>query len=106
MDWAAQPKLETANWPEERRLRTFRAAVGGSFFTRLGLGGRSVGGLVVADELEASAAVVLPPPLAGPPEATPMGEPGKTTAAPSSTAAPSQKRGPETLLGGESPEAS
>jgi len=25
VDWAAQPKLETANWPEERRQRTFRA---------------------------------------------------------------------------------
>jgi hypothetical protein len=25
VDWAAQPKLETASWPEERRLRTFRA---------------------------------------------------------------------------------
>jgi hypothetical protein len=25
IDWAAQPKLETASWPEERRLRTFRA---------------------------------------------------------------------------------
>jgi hypothetical protein len=25
IDWAAQPRLETANWPEERRLRTFRA---------------------------------------------------------------------------------
>ena len=25
VDWARQPKLETANWPEERRLRTFRA---------------------------------------------------------------------------------
>src|SRR4029450_704964 len=24
-DWAAQPKLETANWPEGRRQRTFRA---------------------------------------------------------------------------------
>ena len=24
VDWAAQPKLETANWPEERR-QTFRA---------------------------------------------------------------------------------
>src|SRR5258708_18195826 len=23
--WANQPRLETANWPEERRLRTFRA---------------------------------------------------------------------------------
>ncbi len=25
VDWNAQPKLETANWPEERRLRTFRS---------------------------------------------------------------------------------
>jgi len=25
VDWAAQPKLETASWPEERRLKTFRA---------------------------------------------------------------------------------
>ena len=25
VDWADQPKLETANWPEERRQRTFRA---------------------------------------------------------------------------------
>jgi hypothetical protein len=25
VDWATQPKLETANWPEERRLKTFRA---------------------------------------------------------------------------------
>lgn len=25
VDWAIQPKLETANWPEERRLKTFRA---------------------------------------------------------------------------------
>ena len=25
VDWASQPRLETANWPEERRLRTFRA---------------------------------------------------------------------------------
>lgn len=25
VDWNAQPKLETANWPEERRLKTFRA---------------------------------------------------------------------------------
>lgn len=25
IDWAKQPKLETANWPEERRLRTFRS---------------------------------------------------------------------------------
>jgi hypothetical protein len=25
VDWANQPRLETANWPEERRLRTFRA---------------------------------------------------------------------------------
>lgn len=25
IDWAQQPKLETANWPEERRLRTYRA---------------------------------------------------------------------------------
>ena len=25
VDWANQPKLETANWPEERRQRTFRA---------------------------------------------------------------------------------
>ena len=25
VDWASQPKLETASWPEERRLRTFRA---------------------------------------------------------------------------------
>jgi hypothetical protein len=25
VDWATQPKLETANWPEERRQRTFRA---------------------------------------------------------------------------------
>jgi hypothetical protein len=25
VDWAGQPKLETANWPEERRQRTFRA---------------------------------------------------------------------------------
>ena len=25
VDWTAQPKLETANWPEERRLKTFRA---------------------------------------------------------------------------------
>src|SRR5881409_2462806 len=23
VDWATQPKLETANWPEERRLKTF-----------------------------------------------------------------------------------
>lgn len=25
VDWAIQPKLETADWPEERRLKTFRA---------------------------------------------------------------------------------
>ena len=25
VDWATQPKLETASWPEERRLKTFRA---------------------------------------------------------------------------------
>jgi len=25
VDWAAQPKLATASWPEERRLKTFRA---------------------------------------------------------------------------------
>jgi hypothetical protein len=25
IDWSSQPRLETANWPEERRLRTFRA---------------------------------------------------------------------------------
>jgi hypothetical protein len=25
VDWTAQPKLETASWPEERRLKTFRA---------------------------------------------------------------------------------
>jgi len=25
VDWAAQPALQTASWPEERRLRTFRA---------------------------------------------------------------------------------
>ena len=25
VDWTAQPKLETAGWPEERRLRTFRS---------------------------------------------------------------------------------
>jgi hypothetical protein len=25
VDWAAQPTLETENWPEERRLKTFRA---------------------------------------------------------------------------------
>ena len=25
VDWANQPKLETASWPEERRLKTFRA---------------------------------------------------------------------------------
>jgi len=25
VDWANQPKLETANWPEERRQRTFRS---------------------------------------------------------------------------------
>jgi len=25
VDWSSQPKLETANWPEERRLKTFRA---------------------------------------------------------------------------------
>lgn len=25
IDWSTQPKLETANWPEERRLKTFRA---------------------------------------------------------------------------------
>ena len=25
VDWAAQPKLETANWPEERRQRTYRS---------------------------------------------------------------------------------
>ncbi|SKA33973.1 hypothetical protein SAMN02745126_05443 [Enhydrobacter aerosaccus] len=25
IDWASQPKLETASWPEERRLKTFRA---------------------------------------------------------------------------------
>jgi hypothetical protein len=25
IDWATQPKLETASWPEERRLRTFRS---------------------------------------------------------------------------------
>jgi hypothetical protein len=25
IDWASQPALETARWPEERRLRTFRA---------------------------------------------------------------------------------
>ena len=25
VDWANQPRLETANWPEERRQRTFRA---------------------------------------------------------------------------------
>jgi len=25
VDWAKQPKLETASWPEERQLRTFRA---------------------------------------------------------------------------------
>ncbi|UYN94253.1 MAG: hypothetical protein KIT25_19770 [Enhydrobacter sp.] len=25
IDWSAQPRLETANWPEERRLKTFRA---------------------------------------------------------------------------------
>jgi hypothetical protein len=25
IDWASQPRLETASWPEERRLRTFRA---------------------------------------------------------------------------------
>jgi hypothetical protein len=25
VDWASQPKLETASWPGERRLRTFRA---------------------------------------------------------------------------------
>ena len=25
IDWAQQPKLETANWPDDRRLRTFRA---------------------------------------------------------------------------------
>ncbi|WP_421997202.1 hypothetical protein [Reyranella sp.] len=25
VDWAAQPKLETASWPEERQLRTFRS---------------------------------------------------------------------------------
>ena len=25
IDWATQPRLETASWPEERRLRTFRA---------------------------------------------------------------------------------
>ena len=25
IDWSAQPRLETASWPEERRLRTFRA---------------------------------------------------------------------------------
>jgi hypothetical protein len=25
IDWATQPKLDLANWPEERRLRTFRA---------------------------------------------------------------------------------
>ena len=25
IDWSTQPKLETANWPEERRLRTFRS---------------------------------------------------------------------------------
>ncbi len=25
VDWSAQPRLETASWPEERRLKTFRA---------------------------------------------------------------------------------
>jgi len=25
IDWSAQPRLETASWPEERRLRTFRS---------------------------------------------------------------------------------
>jgi hypothetical protein len=25
VDWAAQPRLETTSWPEERRLKTFRA---------------------------------------------------------------------------------
>src|SRR5258708_20262553 len=25
VDWANQPTLETANWPEERRQRTFRS---------------------------------------------------------------------------------
>src|SRR5262249_42517253 len=25
VDWSTQPKLETASWPEERRLKTFRA---------------------------------------------------------------------------------
>src|SRR5690349_19499202 len=25
VDWATQPRLETTNWPEERRLKTFRA---------------------------------------------------------------------------------
>ncbi len=25
VDWSKQPALETANWPEERRLKTFRA---------------------------------------------------------------------------------
>jgi hypothetical protein len=25
IDWTSQPRLETASWPEERRLRTFRA---------------------------------------------------------------------------------
>ena len=25
VDWAVQPKLETASWPEERKLKTFRA---------------------------------------------------------------------------------
>ncbi|MBV8393931.1 MAG: hypothetical protein JOY81_12185 [Alphaproteobacteria bacterium] len=25
VDWATQPRLETASWPEERRLKTFRA---------------------------------------------------------------------------------
>ena len=25
IDWSTQPRLETASWPEERRLKTFRA---------------------------------------------------------------------------------
>lgn len=35
IDWKTQPKLETANWPEERRLRTFRSYAMGYVQTML-----------------------------------------------------------------------
>jgi hypothetical protein len=35
IDWKTQPKLETANWPEERRLRTYRSYAMGYVQTML-----------------------------------------------------------------------